>query len=212
MIIKVCGMRDRQNISDISELDIQWIGLNFYEPSSRYIARYEKESISQIPNHIKRVGVFVDESLNNIQEIIDQYKLDFVQLHGNESASFCKNVSKLCTVIKVFRIDESFNMNVTKDYKNAVDYFLFDTNSKQFGGSGKKFNWDILSTYSGSIPFLLSGGIGPEDSTDILKLKHSQFIGIDINSKFEIAPAVKSKDAIQTFLKTLNTESRDISS
>lgn len=209
MIVKVCGLRDEQNIQDICQLEIQWIGLNFYKPSSRYIAKYEKESISQIPDHIKRVGVFVNEDIDTIQKIVKQFQLDYVQLHGDESVSFCESIKK---VIKVFRIDKDFKMSITKDYESAVDYFLFDTNSKHFGGSGKKFNWDILSEYTGSTPFLLSGGIGPEDTIDLIKLKHPQYVGIDINSKFEIAPAVKSKALIETFLTKLNIETSEISS
>lgn len=212
MIVKVCGLRDEQNIQDICQLQIQWIGLNFYKPSSRYIATYEKESISKIPNHIKRVGVFVNGDLETIRQIVEQYELDYVQLHGDESVSFCESISTFCTVIKVFRIDSEFKMPLTEDYESTVDYFLFDTNSKHFGGSGKKFNWDILSQYTGTTPFLLSGGIGPEDTTDLKKLEHPQFIGIDINSKFELAPAVKSKALIETFLTKLNIETSEIPS
>jgi len=212
MIVKVCGMRDAQNINNICQLDIHWIGLNFYKPSSRFIAKYEKESIDQIPKHIKRVGVFVNENIESILQIVEQYELDYVQLHGDESPLFCKNIGQICKIIKVFRIDETFNMSRTSDYSTVVDYFLFDTNTKQFGGSGKKFNWDILSTYEGTTPFLLSGGIGPTDTDELLQLNHPQYAGIDINSKFEIAPAIKSKALIETFLTTLNSERSEISS
>lgn len=212
MIVKVCGMRDEQNIKDICQLNIQWIGLNFYKPSSRFIARFEKDSIAHIPKHIKRIGIFVNETLQTICQIVEQYKLDFVQLHGDESLSFCESISPICKVIKVFRIDENFDMSSTKEYEGAVDFFLFDTNTKHFGGSGKKFNWDVLAHYTGYVPFLLSGGIGPQDASELIKLEHPKFIGIDINSKFELAPAIKSKVSIETFLTTLNSENSELSS
>lgn len=212
MIVKVCGMRDRQNMRDICSLAIDMIGLNFYPASSRYIAKYEEGSINQIPDTIKRVGVFVNATEEFITDKIDSYMLDYVQLHGDESVESCESIQKRCQVIKVFRIDEDFDMSDIVPFESCADYFLFDTRCKTFGGSGKKFNWDMLAAYSGSIPFLLSGGIGSEDAIELSRFRHDQFVGIDINSKFELAPAVKSKDIIETFLTVLKLQTGEIPS
>ena len=212
MIVKVCGMRDRQNIAAITSQDIQMIGLNFYPASSRYIANFEEASIKQIPEHIKRVGVFVNASLDFILNKIDTFKLHYVQLHGDETDDYCQVVHESCPVIKVFRIDEDFDMSTIEQFEHCSDYYLFDTRCKSFGGSGKKFNWEMLEKYEGNKPFLLSGGIGPEDAIELSQFTHDQFVGIDINSKFELAPAVKSKDLIETFLTVLNIQTGEIPS
>lgn len=212
MIIKVCGMRDAVNIKELCQLDIQMIGLNFYKPSSRFISKYRDEVFSQIPSHIKRVGVFVNESLETVSRIQKQYNLDFLQLHGDESVSYCKALAADHAIINVFRVDEHFDMDSVKQYEACASYFLFDTRCKTFGGSGKQFNWEMLAQYEGNVPFLLSGGIGPEHSDQLLNFHHSQFAGIDINSKFETEAAVKNTSVIHTFLKTLNSKQREISS
>lgn len=212
MIVKVCGMRDRQNIQDICALSINMIGLNFYPQSSRYIAQYDAASIERIPKHVKRVGVFVNASYDFLLDRIETFSLDYIQLHGDESVDYCSLVKESCPVIKVFRIDESFEMSSITEFENEADYFLFDTRCKSYGGSGKKFNWDMLDQYTGQKGFMLSGGIGPEDALALCQFKHDQFVGIDINSKFELAPAIKSKDSINTFLTVLKLHSGEIPS
>jgi len=204
MITKVCGLRDKENIKNVCASDIDMIGLNFYPLSSRYVAAYDEETIAVIPNYIKKVGVFVNAELSFITDKIRTYKLDYVQLHGDEDISYCEEISKLCRVIKVFRIDDSFDWTVVPSFSRVAEYYLFDTKTPAFGGSGKKFGWDILENYTEATPFLLSGGIGPADAIMINQFQHPQFVGIDINSKFEIAPAVKSKQLIDTFLTVLN--------
>ncbi len=205
MIVKVCGLRDKDNIKDICTSDIQMVGLNFYPLSSRYISAYDEDSISAIPNYIKKVGVFVNADIPFVTDKIDTYQLDYVQLHGDEDISYCEKMSKVCRVIKVFRIDATFDWSIVPPYSKIAEYFLFDTKTPAFGGSGKKFGWDILDKYEEATPFLLSGGIGPADAIMVNQFQHPQFVGIDINSKFELAPAVKSKQLIDTFLTVLNT-------
>ena len=205
MIVKVCGLREKENISEICTSDVQMIGLNFYPLSSRFISAYDEEAIQAIPNYIKKAGVFVNADATFVKDKIETYGLDDVQLHGDEDFAYCKEISEKCRVIKVFRIDDEFDWSSVDDYSKIAEYFLFDTKTSAFGGSGKKFNWEILDNYKEATPFLLSGGIGPADAMIINTISHPQFAGIDINSKFEIAPAFKSKQLVDTFLTVLNT-------
>lgn len=205
MIVKVCGLREKENISEICTSDVQMIGLNFYPLSSRFISAYDEEAIQAIPNYIKKAGVFVNADATFVKDKIETYGLDYVQLHGDEDFAYCKEISEKCRVIKVFRIDDEFDWSSVDDYSKIAEYFLFDTKTSAFGGSGKKFNWEILDNYKEATPFLLSGGIGPADAMIINTISHPQFAGIDINSKFEIAPAFKSKQLVDTFLTVLNT-------
>lgn len=198
MIIKVCGLRDRENHQEISNLDVEMIGINLYEPSSRYIGDFRLE---QIENQI-RVGVFVKASIPELQEAVDNHHLDLLQLHGDESVDYCQEAQNLKPIIKVFRIDPDFDWTIISDFDFA-DYILLDTKTEKFGGSGKKFDWSILDQYNLDKPFLLSGGIGPEDVEQIKEIKHPQFAGVDINSKFEISPAMKDASLVSAFTKEI---------
>ncbi len=206
MIIKVCGIKTKENISFLSKSKIDMVGLNFYRPSSRYIDDdIEINIFDKLGDHIKRVGVFVNEKASAIFEISQRFKLDYVQLHGDEDANFCSKVAEQIPIIKVFRIDETFHFESSlADYSMAT-YFLFDTQTKNYGGSGKKFDWEKLKQYSGDIPFLLSGGIGPDDASQILDIDHPKFIGIDINSKFESQPGIKDRNLVLPFVSLLRS-------
>ena len=199
MIIKVCGLKENQNILDITGLDIDWIGYNFYKPSSRYIT-----IVPAINNEInqKKVGVFVNEDMDIVKDYIDKYKLDLIQLHGDETPEYCSKAQSLIPIIKVFRIHKEFNFDMLDDYRVA-EYFLFDTDTKNYGGSGIKFDWNILTHKSISRPFLLSGGIAYDDWEKILSFKADNFIGIDINSKFESEPGLKDATLIRKFINHL---------
>jgi len=202
MIIKVCGLNNTQNLADISKLDIDMAGYNFYLPSPRYIDHI----LPDIPNNIKKVGVFVNASLDVILQKKELYKLDYAQLHGDENLSFVEEIQSFIPVIKVFRIDDDFNPAILKDF-DFCDMFLFDTATKNFGGSGQKFNWNILKQYDIKIPFLLSGGIGPNDVDEILKMDHPHFKGIDINSKFEVRPGIKDVGMVKNFVSLIKNSS-----
>jgi len=212
MILKVCGLRDKKNIEDICSLEIHMVGLNFYKPSSRYVHTFDGSTISQIPESIQKVGVFVKEELDILQKKVELFGLDYVQLHGDESESYCESASRLAKVIKVCRIDQNFEFSEISTYGQSVEYFLFDTKTKHYGGSGKQFSWSILDNYQGSTPFLLSGGIGPNDYDSVNQLNHKAFAGIDINSQFETAPAIKSQSQIKRFIQKLKPINREISS
>lgn len=199
MIIKVCGLRDKIQIECLDQMEaIDWLGTIFYEKSKRFTS-YVAGKVSSS----KKVGVFVDEDIDQIKVLAKKNQLDILQLHGSEKSSVCLELRNQYTIIKAFGIDEMFDFDLLKEYDGVVDYFLFDTKTSEHGGSGKVFNWKILQEYEMEIPFLLSGGITPESVNDLLKFKHPAFVGIDVNSGFEIEPGNKNIEQIEKFVKEL---------
>lgn len=198
LIIKVCGMREEQNISDLEKLDIDWMGMIFWSGSKRYVSRPP----SRLPQRVKKVGVFVDASLDDIRQHVSDYQLDIIQLHGHETPAFLEALKPL-TLIKAFNIADASDLEKTKAYEGIADYFLFDTKGKIVGGNGEKFDWTVLTAYEGSTPFLLSGGIGPDDVQKVKQFHHHKCIGIDLNSRFESAPGLKDIVQLQTFIKQI---------
>ena len=198
MLIKVCGMREEQNISDLEKLDIDWMGMIFWSGSKRYVSRPP----SRLPQRVKKVGVFVDASLDDIRQHVSDYQLDIIQLHGHETPAFLETLKPL-TLIKAFNIADASDLEKTKAYEGIADYFLFDTKGKIVGGNGEKFDWTVLTAYEGATPFLLSGGIGPDDVQKVKQFHHQKCIGIDLNSRFESAPGLKDIDQLQTFIKQI---------
>ena len=196
MVYKVCGMRNAENIREVSALGIDLMGFIFWPKSSRYVS----EPPSYLPTDCKRVGVFVDASLEDIRQHIHDYQLDIVQLHGHESPEFAKAL-KPAIIIKAFNIATAEDLAQTIPYEGIVDYFLFDTKTLLPGGSGEQFDWSVLSQYEGTTPFLLSGGIGPDDAERIKTFYHKRCVGIDLNSRFELAPALKDVHQLKEFLK-----------
>lgn len=202
MKIKVCGMKYEENIYDLNNLFPDFMGFIFYPKSKRFVGNISQNIFANISAKIKKVGVFVDEE--DYEEIINlknMYSLDYIQLHGNESPDFCRALEYHgLIVIKAFGIDENFDFSITKRYEGMVDYFLFDTKTTEFGGSGKSFDWKKLEDYSGNKKFFLSGGINDDNFEEIIKIEHPMFYGIDINSKFEIKPGFKNIDKIKKFI------------
>ena len=202
-------MRDADNIRQVEALGIDWMGFIFWPKSSRYVA----EMPSYLPTKCKRVGVFVDASIGDVMTIAEQYQLDIIQLHGQESPSFItqliSHLSRLRNVkiIKAFNIATAYDFEATKRYEDYVDYFLFDTKGKSVGGNGEKFDWSVLSSYKGKTPYLLSGGIGPNDakrlSSEFSPLNSQFCLGIDLNSRFESSPALKDVAALKCFLDSI---------
>ena len=199
MIVKVCGMREAENIRKVEALDIDLIGFIFWPKSSRYVS----ERPAYLPTNCKRVGVFVDEDIEVVKKIAHDYALDYIQLHGHESTAYCAQLKGL-KLIKAFNIATAKDFEQTKSYEKLVDYFLFDAKGKSVGGNGTKFEWSVLDDYHGPTPFILSGGIGPDDATSIRRFHHPQLAGIDLNSRFELAPGLKNVIALQKFLNELN--------
>jgi len=200
MKIKVCGMRDTSNIQDLIKIPIDYIGFIFHEKSSRNIEKIPNIIISK---NINKVGVFVNKSVKFILKKGKEFNLDYIQLHGNETPVFCEEIRKNYKIIKAFNIAADFNFELLNKYENTCDVFLFDAFGKKPGGNGVTFNWDLLQKYQGKTPFLLSGGINETMATEIKKIKHAKFIGIDINSGFEIKPALKNINKIKLFYNEL---------
>ena len=203
MIIKVCGLNNGDNINQLMKLDLDFMGIIFYRKSSRF---FNSDILPKTEK--KYIAVFVDESLDVIKEIINKYKFEYVQLHGNEDEKFCKEISSLCNIIKAFRIDDRFDLNEIEKYSKYCKYFLFDTFTESYGGSGKKFNWDLLLNYDHKKDFILSGGINLELISSIKKLKNQlpNLIGVDLNSKFEIKPGLKDVNRVKKFIKSIKNE------
>jgi phosphoribosylanthranilate isomerase len=202
MIVKICGMGDKERMHQLATMPIDMLGFIFYSKSPRYvIGKIDPDEIAKLPEHIQKVGVFVNTSKEQILELANIYHLTTFQLHGIETSELCSELKS-----EGFNIIKAFNLNYENDYKAYApycEYFLFDTPSEQHGGTGQKFDWGLLKNYTGSTPFLLSGGIGPEDIEAIKKIDHPQFIGIDINSKFEIEPGVKDIPLLEAFFEAL---------
>ena len=222
MVIKVCGMRDAQNIREVSQLGVDMIGMVFYPKSPRYV-EMQSSHAGIIPDYVKediniksakspaRVGVFVDDMVQNIVTRVVNYHLDYVQLHGNEPREMCENLRLTLDpdirpgikIIKAISVSDASDIQKYKEYVGAVDLFLFDTKCKTVGGSGQQFDWLVLEQYDGEIPFLLSGGIGPEDASRLHAFHHPKCIGIDLNSRFEIEPGVKDVEKLKGFLNAM---------
>ena len=201
MMIKVCGMREADNIRDVETLGIDMMGFIFWPKSSRYVSQRP----DYLPKHVKRVGVFVNEDPEQVKRLADDYDLDYIQLHGHESPEYIFQLGGL-HIIKAFNISTADDLLQTQPYEGVVDYFLFDAKGKSVGGNGEKFNWNVLYAYNGSTPFLLSGGIGPDDATHVKAFHHPKCIGIDLNSCFELSPGLKDVAKLKEFMYNLNTE------
>ena len=231
-------MRDAQNIREVSQLGVDMIGMIFYQKSPRsvelqschagIIPDYAKEdigasdssedssgssseSVSISSKSPARVGVFVDDMVQNIVTRVVNYHLDYIQLHGNEPREMCKNLRLTLDpdirpgikIIKAISVSDASDIQKYKEYVGAVDLFLFDTKCKTVGGSGQQFDWQVLEQYDGEVPFLLSGGIGPEDASRLHAFRHPKCIGIDLNSRFEIEPGVKDVEKLKGFLNEM---------
>jgi len=206
--IKVCGMRDYENIMDIGSLLPTYLGFIFYPSSPRFVCN-DFRIPQTLPSSIKRVGVFVNESKGNIISKSQWVGFDHVQLHGNESPQQCRALkAKGLKVIKVFSIHEDFNFDTTLPYKKEVDYFLFDTKGKHPGGNAKTFNWNILKLYDQEIPFFLSGGLSPENVHEITDLKNMNIHALDLNSGVEMSPGIKSKEKVEQAIRNTGREAR----
>lgn len=214
MKLKICGLKYPENIEQITTMNTDYIGFIFHKSSPRYIEQHLSfDFVRSIPKHIQKVGVFVNESSYNIFNAVAHYSLDVVQLHGNESEQLCAELKPYVKIIKAFGIDERFDFTVLEKYIPYVDYFLFDTASKNYGGSGIAFNHQLLLNYQYSIPFFLSGGIDDSILESISSLNLKQLYALDINSKFEIIPGLKNIPKINSFINQLKqTQNAIISS
>ena len=233
MIIKVCGMRDADNIRAVVDAGADMIGLIFYPKSPRCVTMIDSRS-GLIPDHAdsdftkvatndkvssinvrpQLVGVFVDDLPQNIVTRIYNYDLDYVQLHGDESRITCDNLRRTIDpdirpglrIIKAIPVADARDIDRWREYEGVVDMLLFDTRSDRIGGSGNRFDWTLLDRYDGDIPFLLGGGIGPDDVDRVRAFHHPQFAGIDVNSRFETQPGIKDIHLLRNFINAIRNE------
>ncbi len=210
MIIKVCGLRDLGNIKDIIvNPSPDWIGMIFYPPSPRYVksANFTPSDYAKI--NVEKVGVFVNEGLQTIGQIVKEYGLNKIQLHGDETPKLVEDIKKSfdSEVIKVFRVGQDWRWEKVEPYLDVADWILFDTATPQYGGSGNRFDWEVIEDYPFEKPFLLSGGIDEDHKDGLLELakKQPKMKGIDINSKFEQAPGLKELDKVKRFIEYIRS-------
>jgi len=201
-------MRTPENISGVAFAFPDYLGFIFYPKSKRFVGMEPSQKIMAIvPDSVKKVGVFVDEAPEKVLETVQNWNLDVVQLHGNETPEYCQQIQDLgITIFKAFSVDDQFDFEILNAYSGVCDYFLFDTKSQLPGGTGQKFNWQLLENYKGNVPFFLSGGIGPEDIDAISQFSHPKLFGIDINSGFEISPALKDVVKVRNFISGIRSK------
>jgi len=204
MKLKICGMKNESNILNVAALNPDYMGFIFYEKSPRYF----NSVIPELPEHIKKIGVFVNSTFDFIKGKVEKYDLQGVQLHGDESPELCQRIKNLNRiVIKVFSIKNQFNFKVLDPFEDVCDYYLFDTKGKEPGGNGYTFNWNVLKKYPSIKPYFLSGGIGPKEMDSLLlflKRPESEFCcALDLNSKFETAAKIKDTSKLKAFKQIL---------
>lgn len=210
--IKVCGMRDPENISGVVAALPDFLGFIFYPKSKRFVGPdFSDEALTVIPGSVMKVGVFVNELPGKVIETCVKLNFTVAQLHGSESPDYCRQIKASgLTVFKAFSVDDSFDFEQLSGYAQVCDYFLFDTKGHLPGGTGLKFNWQLLKEYKGSVPFFLSGGIGPDDLEAIRNFEHPRWRGIDINSGFETVPAIKDVEKVRNFIENIRQKRSDI--
>lgn len=193
MKIKICGMKYAANIAALAALQPDYLGFIFYPPSSRYVGdQLSAGLLRQLPPSIGRVGVFVNESVEQIARLHQLYRFDLVQLHGEESVADCKWLHQHgISCMKSFAITPAFQFAGLRPYEEWCTCFLFDTPTPAYGGSGQTFDWSVLQTYTAGTPFFLSGGLGAENIEAALALRHDRCCGLDFNSRLESSPAIK---------------------
>lgn len=203
--IKVCGMVIPDNILEVAGVHPDFMGFIFYESSPRYVGKDFQVPVN-LPPAIKKVGVFVNETIEKMMDLVMQHKLDLVQLHGEEAPSTCQRLKEAGVgVIKVFSVDGNFSFDVVVPYESVVDYFLFDTKGKWPGGNGVPFDWQTLKSYKGTVPYFLSGGINAANISQISQLQDSRLMAIDINSGVEDRPGWKDMNKLKECLKKIKS-------
>ena len=202
---KICGLKYPENVLAVKDCKPDYIGFIFYEHSPRYVGNTLSPEFVQQLKDVKKVGVFVSADEMTILDHVSRYGLDLVQLHGNETADFCRNIQTYVPVIKAFGMVDHFDFEGLKEYEEACRFYLFDTQTRTHGGSGKKFNWDQLTAYQLKKPFFLSGGIDLNALPLIekIRLTNQALMGIDVNSCFETAPGVKDINKIKKLIKKI---------
>lgn len=209
MRIKVCGMTLPEQVNALDEMGVDFAGFIFYPKSPRYVGnKISPEKMRQIKGRIAKVGVFVNSPYDELMKTVEEYRLDMVQLHGDETAFFCEKVANYVTVIKAFRLSENDPIEwMTRPFHDSSDMFMFDTMGAGYGGTGKKFDWNVLKDAEVNKLFFLSGGIEPGDEEQLLEFAKQpvgkKLFSIDINSRFEVNPGVKNMERVEKFVRKL---------
>ena len=208
MKIKVCGMTQMDQVVRLSEMGVAFAGFIFYPKSPRYVFRDMTTSQIRRLNNINKVGVFVNASIDEVLHLVDECRLQVVQLHGDESPKYCEKIADYVSVVKAFRLSDHDSVDWTiKPYEESCDMYMFDTMGAGYGGTGKKFDWKVLSDSVIEKPFFLSGGIEPGDENKLKEFADepvaSSLFAVDINSKFELSPGVKDLHKVSAFCKNL---------
>jgi len=205
MKLKVCGMKYPGNVNAVAALSPDYMGFIFYKPSKRYCAEtLTPEFVKALPGSIIKTGVFVNESLEEVLRICSEYEFKAIQLHGHETPDFCLSCKKAgLEVIKVFHVGETMDWSILQPYKKVADYFLFDTKTPEYGGSGNRFNWEILKEYDNEIPLFLSGGVDESILIELNTLQTVNICAFDVNSRFELEPGLKDVERIKKFKSSL---------
>lgn len=205
MQLKVCGIINSETIRALIPLAVSRMGFIFYHKSPRYVyGQLIEEGLSEIPAHIKKTGVFVNAEITEIEQVTQRFQLDTIQLHGDESPDFCNYFKGKIEVIKAIPVKDEHSFEITHDYMDSCDLFLFDTFTEKFGGTGRTFDWQWLQAYKEEKPFYLSGGISLENYNEIKSIRHPKLAGIDINSRFETAPGIKDIERIKRLIAMMN--------
>ncbi|MGK7392318.1 MAG: phosphoribosylanthranilate isomerase [Candidatus Cyclobacteriaceae bacterium M2_1C_046] len=199
--LKVCGLNNNNNFNDISILKPEFVGLNFYAPSKRYVKGGMQISA---PEGVELVGVFVNENLKNILKRAQEYGLTYIQLHGDEPPEFCEQIQAHdLKVIKVFRVDGEFDFKDVAPFVGKADFFLFDAGGKDYGGNGVVFNWSALKDYPFDTPYFLAGGLSPDNIQQVFEQKLPKLYALDVNSGYETMPGIKDVNKVEELIKIL---------
>ena len=204
MLVKVCGMRDQENIRNVAALKPDMMGFIFYASSPRFAGNLDPDILLSLPKDICKVGVFVNASACEVKEMVERYNINVIQMHGDETPDFCGYWKKKgYKVVKALGIGTADDLKEVENYIPVCDFLLLDKKSRLYGGSGQKFDWDIIKEYKGTLPFLLSGGVAPEDILQLRRLNHPAFAGVDLNSRFEKSPGVKDIVVLKQFMNLI---------
>lgn len=210
--IKVCGMTLPEQVNALDEMGVDFAGFIFYPKSPRYMAhKISPEKMRQIKGRIAKVGVFVNTPYEELLRTVDDYRLDMVQLHGDETPFMCEKIANYVTVVKAFRLTDNDPIDwITRPYHDSCDMFMFDTMGAGYGGTGKKFDWNVLKEAAVNKLFFLSGGIEPGDEEKLREFEQEEvgkkLFSVDINSKFEVGPGVKNMEKIGEFCRDLRSD------
>ena len=209
MRIKVCGMTQPDQLDQLAEAKVNFAGFIFYPKSPRFVLRQMTTSQIRKENRMNKVGVFVNTGIEDVLQMVDECRLHMVQLHGDETPKYCERLADYVSVIKAFRLSDNDNIEwLIRPYMEACDMFMFDTMGSGYGGTGKKFDWNLLKESEIGKPFFLSGGIEPGDEEELKKFSAEPvgraLFAVDINSKFEISPGLKDMQKVTQFVENLN--------